>query len=102
MKALIIAIALLPLAAAAEYKYDARTGSLYLATPDAVADGGGVHVHGATAPGGMSWSTTVEQNGAVQGYDSSGNAWNYANPRDGALGGTEHGCIGNGVARRCW
>lgn len=75
MKVLLIVMALVAGAATVQAgsTYDWRTGNSY----QTFSYGGQTHVYGFNGNTGSSWNTTIQRNGNMNGFDSSGNYWNY-------------------------
>lgn len=102
MKKLILAallVATISTEAAAEYKYDYRTGNSY----NTYNSGSNTHVRGNNVNTGSSWNTTIDNNtGNARGFDSQGNSWNYNNSTGNYNNSNGHGCTGKGAGRVCW
>jgi hypothetical protein len=80
--------------------YDWQSGNMY--TWSRQFDGS-THVRGLNSRTGTNWSTTIQPNGNMRGFDGGGNFWNYNDAtglyQNFGMGTT---CVGKGAGRTCF
>lgn len=64
--------------------------------------GGNTRVYGNNLNTGSSWNTTINPNGNMNGFDSSGNSWNYNAQSKTYFNSNGTMCSGSGAARTCY
>lgn len=79
--------------------YDWQSGNQYYWYKDS---NGTTNLRGYNFNTGSNWSTKIEPNGDMSGFDSNTNYWRYYNNTGSYWNSNGHGCIGKGLTRTCW